>query len=794
MSVAKSWAGKSIYFILIDRFRNGDRSNDDFGQGEFDPKSDECFQGGDLKGVLEKLPHIKKLGFDAVWLTPPVHNQWINPGIGTRGYHGYWAYDFTKIDPHFGTLDDYKRLVEEAHRLGLKVIQDIVVNHTGNFFTVDAAGYDPRSPEKSYRNLAGAPNDPVFALNDPNVPAHKAAAVYNFTPNISDFRDRKQTLTWAMGDLDDINLKSPPAVERLKQIYRYWIEEAGVDGFRVDTVYYTPESFYERFLFEDGDSPGVKRFAAARGRKDFFAFGEVWSYDYGAINRYLAEGPVKRLDSAIDLPLNEALTQVFYRKAATERLRAALTAPRRNAALWVNFLDNHDVERMAARAGRAAIRQSLAALFTLPGIPCVYYGTEAGLTGPRQNMFPDAYFDERLGPTVFLRKLLRLRKRHPALSRGHCRVERASKGCGILAYSVRAGKDDYLMAFNTSSERRVADLGARRARRLLASPGAPASASGVVVLGPESYVVAKRAPGRGKAAPAAAALSRARVEGGEVILAVRRRGPIRSLFAVCDENYDRRIPVPPGAAEFRFPASELPNGRHGLRLLARDARGRLSLSPQREVEIRNPFLLLKKAALAPKDKAGLSRKLRAPAEPSYGGQLSMREVAAYASGRELRLVVSLEEVTDSWNPPNGYDHVYFSIFFGFPGLPGESRLPKLGYAAPGFSFNAGFLLYGWGSRSFGAGDSTPERYGAPLTGQIRQHADLAAKTVAFDFSEHFFGALRGFSGVKIFVSTWDGHLGELRGVAPRAQDWSFSPVDGASPDVPKVFDHVLFTL
>ena len=86
----KSWQDRVIYFILIDRFQNGDTSIDDFGKGEYHPEDDNCFKGGDLRGIIRKLPHIRELGFDALWLTPPVHNQWINPYVPVRGYHGYW--------------------------------------------------------------------------------------------------------------------------------------------------------------------------------------------------------------------------------------------------------------------------------------------------------------------------------------------------------------------------------------------------------------------------------------------------------------------------------------------------------------------------------------------------------------------------------------------------------------------------------------------------------------------------------------------------------------------------------
>ncbi|HEX4047059.1 MAG TPA: alpha-amylase family glycosyl hydrolase, partial [Elusimicrobiota bacterium] len=776
-----SWVGKVIYFAMIDRFQNGDEGNDDQGCGEFAPGDDDCFQGGDLAGLRAKLPYLKRMGFDALWITPPVHNQWINPYIRTRGYHGYWAYDFTKIDPHFGTLGDYKALVADAHSLGLRVIQDIVVNHTGNYFTVSEEGFDPSRPELNWKALPDAvpplrgvkaPNDPVFRMNNPNVPEHKAAGVYNFTPNISDFRSREQTLTYAMGDLDDVNLKSPLAVERMKEIYRYWIEEVGVDGYRVDTVYYTPEDFYEKFLYdEDPRSPGVKRFAERKGLKDFFVFGEVWSYDYKAIGRYLKSGRAERLDSAIDLPLNEALTRVFYRKAPTESARAALGARRRHHDLWVNFLDNHDVERMSARAGWPAVRQSLYALFTLPGIPCVYYGTEAGLTAARGTMFDEKRFDENSRASRLLRKLIRFRKKHPALAAGRAAVERTSFSAGILSYSVARGEDSYRVVFNTAPDRMAYPLGADEGRLEPLLSSAPLDRrGGALILPPESAYVFKTGAGTKREKPAAPSGARllpmaAGVLRDEIPLRFRppARGRAADLFMVCDGDYDRKIRVPDAASgEFRLSAREFGNGPHRLALLARARTGALEFCGESDITVRNPYRLIASADVPADAKGGPGGAILPPAEASYAGQLSMLRVRALTSGRDLRLELSMANVTSGWNPPHGYDHVYFHVFFGFPGQRGKKFLPKLNLADAAFEFNAGFLLYGWGSRSFAAKDSTPDAYGSPLIGEVEQAADVRRKTVAFTFSDRLFDSLRTLAGAKVLITTWDGYLGDLR--------------------------------
>jgi glycosidase len=804
-----SWGGKVIYFVLIDRFQNGDKANDDQGRGEYSATDDDCFQGGDLAGIRRRLPYLKNMGFDALWITPPIHNQWVNPYIRTRGFHGYWAYDFTKIDPHFGTLEDYKALVREAHALGLRVIQDIVVNHTGNYFTVAPEGYDPARPELNWKAVEGAippergpkaPNDPVFGMNNPNVPEHKQAAVYNFTPNITDFRNREQTLTYAMGDLDDINLKSPLALERFKEIYRYWIDEVGVDGFRVDTVYYTPEDFYEKFLYdEEPGSLGVKRYAERKGIKDFLVFGEVWTYDYKEIGRYVKKGRVNRLDSAVDLPLNEALTQVFYRKAPTERLRQALSARRRHHDLWVNFLDNHDVERMWSRAGWNAVRQSLVALFTLPGIPCVYYGTEAELTRARQNSFGEENFNEESRAAKLIKQLIKFRKKHLGLALGRTEVEETSYSAGVLSYVVAHEEERYRVVFNTSTARMAYDLGpAPEGLETLLSSAKPDRRGSALILPPESFFVFRTRVA--KPAPAAAPRLWAFPAG-----VLKESIPVRfapsltekneELYVVCDGDYDGKIRLPdPASGEFRLGARELGNGPHRLALLSRSPAGALAFAGEQSILVRNPYQLIIEAPVPEENKGGPGGVIRPPAEASYAGQMSMRRVRALTSGRDLRLELLMANVTNDWNAPHGYDHAYFHVFFDFPGRRGARFLPKLNSNRADFDFDAGFLLYGWGARSFAAKDSAPDAYGSPLVGDVEQAANLKRKTVTFTFSHRLFDAVRTLSGTRVLICTWDGYLGELRSLESEKADWSFWAPGTNLSELPRIYDHALITL
>jgi carbohydrate-binding DOMON domain-containing protein len=200
------------------------------------------------------------------------------------------------------------------------------------------------------------------------------------------------------------------------------------------------------------------------------------------------------------------------------------------------------------------------------------------------------------------------------------------------------------------------------------------------------------------------------------------------------------------------------------------------------------------AAVIETNKAGLGFQVHPPADPSYKKQLSMEQVLVYTSGRDIQLRVRMAEVTSDWNPPQGFDHVYFNVFFDFPGHPGKRFFPKLDYSRVDFEFNTGFLLHGWGIRSFGAADTTPDTYGEPLIGEIKNSVDTKTRTIVFTFSTRFFEKLQTFSGTKIFVSTWDGYLGELRTISNRKEDWSFYVLNGSGVRIPKIYDYILLTL
>jgi hypothetical protein len=512
----------------------------------------------------------------------------------------------------------------------------------------------------------------------------------------------------------------------------------------------------------------------------------------------LKAGRANRLDSAVDLPLNEALTQVFYRKAPTERLRSVLSARRRHHDLWVNFLDNHDVERMWSRAGWPAVRQSLVALFTLPGIPCVYYGTEAELARARQNMFDDKFFDEESRTSKLLKQLIKFRKKHLSLALGRAEMETASHSAGIMAYDVVHGEDKYRLVFNTATSRMAYDLGDDTEKlETLLSSSKPDRRGSALILPPESYFVF-RAPARAARRPKArlhAFPAGVLKESIPVRFAPSRGDENEELYVVCDGDYDAKIRVPdPASGEFRLGARELGNGPHRLALLSRSREGALAFAGEQAIVVRNPYQKIVEAPVPEESKGGPGGVIRPPAEASYAGQMSMRRARALTSGRDLRLELTMANATNEWNAPHGYDHVYFHVFFDFPGQRGVRFLPMLNQTRADFEFDAGFLLYGWGSRSFAAKDSTPTSYGSPLVGEVEQDANLKRKTVTFTFSHRLFEHVRTLAGTKVLITTWDGYLGDLRSLETAKADWSFW-APGANPaELPRIYDQVLITL
>jgi alpha-amylase len=452
-SASEFWQRQSIYQVITDRFFDGDPSNNN-ADGNYDPKGHRgtSVHGGDFKGLEQKLDYIKSLGATAVWISPIVLNA--------RGeFHGYAGRDFYKVDPHWGTLEDLRHMVQAAHARGLLVIDDVIVNHGGNL--IDSADHDYgrfRHPPQGYQLRYRDPSvtyPPPFDLNATNPTLE---SLFHNSGLIHDYHDAAQVELGELSGLDDFRTESEYVRAKMAEIYEYWIQKADFDGFRIDTVKHVEMGFWQSWC------PAVRAFAAGCGKTNFFMFGEVYDGSDAKCGSYLgskAGGPFA-LDSVLDYPLYFKVNSVFARATGSTRLieerYAGLSGNYEPAAQnqLVTFLDNHDQPRFLS-AGNAnnnqdRLRVALVFLYTSRGIPCLYYGTEQAFNGAndpydREDMFAGQF---EQGPSVgdnfnmahplflWVARLNNFRRLYPALQTGtHVNLWIDPKGPGLLAYARR---------------------------------------------------------------------------------------------------------------------------------------------------------------------------------------------------------------------------------------------------------------------------------------------------------------------------------------------------------------------
>ncbi|HMP42955.1 MAG TPA: alpha-amylase family glycosyl hydrolase, partial [Roseiflexaceae bacterium] len=514
-----------FYFVLPDRFANGSNSNDTGGFGDgvldhgFKPDNSSYFHGGDLAGLRAKIPYLKELGVTAIWMTPIFKNKPVQcdrlqpPSVNScsAGYHGYWITDFTQIDPHLGTNQELKDLIGDAHSQGIRVFFDIITNHTADVIDYEGGDYSYVSrADAPYRDAGGNiiddrdyldapafpelnrysfPRRPVFRsaadagvkvpawLNDPTMYHNRGNA--NFDGTEGD----------VYGDfvgLDGLFTERPEVVAGMIDIYKFWIREFGIDGFRVDTVKHVNNEFWQKFV------PAIRSYAADLGKPEFFIFGEVFSGDPAYLASFTREAA---FPAVLDFDFNYSVGDFAVGSRGPDRLQGLFrgddyyTTPDQNAYNLPTFLGNHDVGRIgnrmrtpqdAADADRVA-RMTLGygLMFTARGVPIIYYGDEQGFTGDggdkdaRQNMFPSqvaSYNDDNLIGTNAttaddnfdtthplyqrLKQLAALRTAHPALQTGH-QIERLVQGgnAGVYAFSRidRNQKIEYIVALNNAT-------------------------------------------------------------------------------------------------------------------------------------------------------------------------------------------------------------------------------------------------------------------------------------------------------------------------------------------------------
>ena len=836
------WRDQIIYFVLTDRFDDGDPSNNDQGAGEFNPASNAHYSGGDFKGLQRRLGYIQGLGATALWITPPVANQWWDGQYS--GYHGYWAEHFTEVDKHLGTLADYQALAGDLHGRGMRLVQDIVVNHTGNYFSL-RPGTPAGRPQAGYLPNTGsrpqaAPRQPPFDQNDARQPAHRAAAIYHWTPDVSDFGQRQQVLTGQMSGLDDLNTENPVVRRALRQSYGHWLREVGVDAFRVDTAFYVPPDYFTDLLHaRDPSAPGLQRLAAQLGRPPVFAFGEGFAIDKPWADRGARQieayvrGPAgqPRLDGMLNFPLYGSLGDVLARGAPTavlgHRIRSMMrvhSAPQ----LMPSFVDNHDVDRFLAGGSAAGLAQALLAIMTLPGIPVIYYGTEQGLTEQRGAMFAAGFgaggrdhFDTSAPGYRLLQRLTALRRAHRVFSRGSPTVlQQQAHGPGVIAWRMQQGRDAALVVLNTADQPALlhalpTGLPAGTALPgLLALDGEPAA----LRTGPGGRVTAVLAPRSGQVwrlpSPAAAAavasstsdqagpagsaprLLAARPDAsGQQLLASGRARPGARLQLLLDADLGRATPVQAGADgrwSAPVPVAHLAESAAPHQLLAwSEADGQASAA--RPFVLRRAWRAVADVIDPAGDDQGPDGHYRYPTDPTWGPhrQMDLRRARAWVAGGALRLDITLQGLTQSWQPPNGFDHVALTLHFCQPGRDGASVMPLQQASLPdGLRWQHRLRLGGWSNALFSADGASATREGRPMTQGAALQVDRQRRRLRITLPAGALGDAAALRGLRIHISTWD-YDGGYRALGPQPGPHSLG---GGPPDGPKLMDTLLLAL
>lgn len=416
-----------FYFVLPDRFYNGDPTNDQgapsgISHGGFNPASRFGFHGGDISGLQQKLDYIEGLGVTAIWMTPILRNR----AVQHDGYahHGYWVIDFTEIDPHFGSNADLKAFIDAAHERNIKVFFDIITNHTA-----DVIKY--RECHQSDGQLLPQTNGRCAFIEDEQyqqgarykpfvVKGEEAVKVPAWLNDPQYYHNRGDSY-WEgssviAGDfvgLDDLDTSNPFVVNALTDLFKDLISEFKPDGFRIDTVKHVHLSMWQQF------GPAIVAHGQSEGIPNFFIFGEVYDGNPSILSTYTRIGGLPSvLDFGFFFNTKDSILQGgnlqqlagfiaeadYYNDANTDRTQL------------LNFTGNHDAGRAAyfttsaladasATEHLARVKMAHEWMFFSPGVPILYYGDEQGFVGDggdvnsRQDMFTSQvpeYLDDKL--------------------------------------------------------------------------------------------------------------------------------------------------------------------------------------------------------------------------------------------------------------------------------------------------------------------------------------------------------------------------------------------------------------
>lgn len=421
------WVKDSIFYqIFPERFENGDRSNDPEGIEPWGGNpTHRSFYGGDLQGVIQRLDYLSELGVNAIYFTPIFE---------APSNHKYDTRDYFKIDPHFGDTAKLKELVNLCHERGIRVILDAVFNHSGFLFEPfqDVLKKGITSKYKDWFHIMEFPVK--------TEPAHN---YHSFSFSLK---------------MPKLNTGNKDVKEYLLKAARYWIEETDIDGWRLDVANEVDHSFWREF-----------RRVVKEAKPDAYIVGEIWHDSTPWLQG-------DQFDAVMNYPFTDAVLNFFAHRNInaedfSERLGNLFASyPLQANEAAFNLLDSHDTARLLNMCHENRDRMRLAVLFQLTygGVPCIYYGDEVGMTGGND---PDCrrtmvWEEEKQDREMFdfYRRLISLRRMHPALRVGSFRIVKAQGE--ILIYERKINKEVFYIAINNSEEEREIEIEELRGRRV----------------------------------------------------------------------------------------------------------------------------------------------------------------------------------------------------------------------------------------------------------------------------------------------------------------------------------------
>jgi alpha-amylase len=385
------WEGANIYFLLTDRFSNGDFSNDiNFDRTEETGKL-RGFEGGDLKGVTQKIKegYFTDLGINAIWMTPIVEQIHGGTDEGTGlsyGYHGYWAKDWTKIDPNYGTKEDLKELVAIAHKNGIRVLLDAVINHTGPVTEKDPvwpSDWVRTGPKCEYNNYDSTISC-TLVKNLPDIKTARNEEV-ELPPQLAEKWKAEGRYEEEVKELDDFFMRTghprAPRFYIMKWLTDY-ITEFGIDGYRVDTVKHTEEFVWQEFkqecntAFAEYKNNNPKK---VLDKNDFYLVGEVYNYVISDGKAFdFGDKKVNYFNNAFNSLINFELkwnAKQMPEKDIFHKYETMLNADLKGYGI-LNYMTSHDDGQPFDKDREMPFKTATILLLT-PGTSQVYYGDEA---------------------------------------------------------------------------------------------------------------------------------------------------------------------------------------------------------------------------------------------------------------------------------------------------------------------------------------------------------------------------------------------------------------------------------